>query len=205
VSDYASKISALRERLGAVSKQLVSLADKRRSYSLAATEGNAEAAKQISDLDFASDALRREEATVGSAIEIAEALSRQEQQDIEARARHERQVAAYKVSRAVITLNEEVDMRLVQLREAFERRAGLLVELADTEVVDRTVVMKLAGRTGPTAASHSAGLGRFINLDMMPVVSHRPLADSNELLLGIGEAPDAKTDKPRVPRTNTRH
>jgi hypothetical protein len=100
-------------------------------------------------------------------------------------------------------LNEELDLRLVQLREAFERRASLLVELGNTEVVDRTLIMRLAQRTGPTAAAHASGLGRFINLDMMPVVSHRPLADSNEVLLGIGEAPDDKAKA--APRSNTRH
>jgi hypothetical protein len=203
VSTYESRINEFKERIASIGKTLTDLTTRRKSYSLAAASGDAQAIKEIADIDFALDEAKREEGTLSSAIETAAALERQQQQDIEAQARRERAVAAYKVSRAVIALNEELDMRLAQLREAFERRASLLVELGNTEMVDRTVVMKLAGRTGATASAHSAGLGRFMSLDHMPVVSHRPLADSNSQLLGIGEAPDDKAKA--APRTNTRH
>jgi hypothetical protein len=55
--------------------------------------------------------------------------------------------------------------------------------------------MRLSNRAGPTSAAHRAGLGRYINLEMMPVVAHRPLADSNSLLLGIGEPPSKPNGK----------
>jgi hypothetical protein len=201
MSSYEARISEFKERIASIGRQLAELAARRKSYAFAAATGDSAAIKQIADIDFALDAARKEEGTLSSAIETAAALDRQREQDAAAAARHEAQVEAYKIARAVVALNLELDSALVALRAIFERRASLLVELANTEMVDRQLIMKLAQRTGPTAAAHSAGVGRFINLDMMPVVSHRPLADSNELLLGIGEAPDDKALKPR----NTRH
>jgi hypothetical protein len=50
-------------------------------------------------------------------------------------------------------------------------------------------VLKLASKSGPTAAAHAAGLGKHIHIDMVPVTAQRALSDTNAVLLGIGEAP----------------
>jgi hypothetical protein len=60
----------LRERAAEFASQIGALADKRKSYSLAASEGDARAKKAIADADYEADALRREAATVNSAIEL---------------------------------------------------------------------------------------------------------------------------------------
>jgi hypothetical protein len=204
LSSYESKIAEFRSKIADIGKQLASLTAKRKSYALAAAEGNAEACKEIADIDFALDAAHKEEGTLSSAIESALALDRQAQQDAEAAARRERNIDAYRISRAVIAYNSEIDAALKGLRELFERRAAGLVELGNTEVVDRNLVMKLSHRSGPTAAAHIAGLGKYLSLEMTPNAAQRPLADTNSVLLGIGEPPDDNNKKVR-PRTNARH
>jgi hypothetical protein len=201
MSSYESKIAEFRERIVSIGKTLADLGARRKSYSLAAANGDANALKEIADIDFAADAARKEEGTLSSAIESAVALDRQAEQDAEAKARHERNIAAYTTARAIITLNEELDLKLKHLREVFERRAALLIELGNTEACDRGLVMRLSHKSGPTASAHLNGLGRFLNLEMVPNAAQRPLADTNEVLLGIGEAPD---DKPDAPRNSSR-
>jgi hypothetical protein len=187
LSSLSDRIAALKARAAQVTSQLTSLSDKRRSYSLAASEGDAKAQKSIGDIDFETDALKREQATVADAIEIGEALEQQRLLDAEAEQQHSRQVEAHEHAQAVATLNAELDGMLVQLRECLERRAIHLRSLSNTGVVDSNLIMRLSNKAGPTSAAHHAGLGRYINLDMVPVVAHRPLADANSLLLGIGE------------------
>jgi hypothetical protein len=209
VSTYESKIAEFRERIVSIGKQLADLAARRKSYSLAAASGDAKAIQEIADIDFALDAARKEEGTLSSAIETAAALDRAAEQDAEAKARHERNIAAHTTARAIIALNEELDLKLKGLREVFERRAALLVELGNSEACDRGLVMRLSHRSGPTAAAHQCGLGKYLNLEMVPNAAQRPLADTNEVLLGVGEPPpgaEPNDGKPKViPRVNTRH
>jgi hypothetical protein len=194
MSSYEDKIAEFKSRITDIGKQLADLAARRKSFALAAAEGDVKARQQIADIDFQVDAAKREEGTLSSAIESAVALDRQAEQDAEGKARHERNIAAYKLSRAIVALNEEIDLALKHLREAFERRASLLIELANTEVCDRALVMRLSHRAGPTSAAQQAGLARYLNLEMTPTAAQRPLADTNPVLLGIGEAPT--DDKP---------
>jgi hypothetical protein len=179
----------LRKRAAEVASQIGALADKRKSYSLAASEGDARARKAIADADYERDALLKEAATVADALEIGEALTRQQALDAEAAQRRERSIEAYQAARGVVALNEEIDLALSRLREQFERRSIILRSLANTSICDPALLMRLANKAVPTSAAHRAGLGRFLNLEMTPIIAQRPLADSNVVLLGIGEAP----------------
>jgi hypothetical protein len=194
VSTYEDRIVAFKDQIASIGKQLAELGARRKSYSLAAASGDQKAIKQIQECDALTGELTKQEQTISSAVETALALERQEQQSAEAAARHERNVAAHQISRAVIALNEELDSRLRQLREVFERRAALLVELGNTEAADRALVMRLSHRAGPTSAAQHAGLAKFLNVEMTPNSAVRPLSDTNSVLLGIGEAPS--DDKP---------
>jgi hypothetical protein len=186
----SDRIGELKRRAAEVASQIVALADKRRSYAFAAvSDSDVKARKLIADIDFESDSLRKEQATISDALEIGEALARQQELDLADARRRERSIEAYSAARGVITLNEEIDLALVNLRELFERRSVILKSLANTSVVDPNVVLKLSSKSGPTSAAHKAGLGRFLNIDMMPIVSQRGLSDTNSLLLTIGEAP----------------
>jgi hypothetical protein len=198
LSSYSDKVQEFNRRIADIASELASLIAKRRSYALAASEGDERAKKQIVDTDFASDALRREEMTLNSAIEAATALEKQHALEAEAKLHHERLVSAYTAARGVITENEAIDLALTHLREMFERRAILLRSLGNTATVDPTLLMRLSNKSGPTSACHHAGLGKYINLDMVPNVSQLPLASSNELLLKIGEPPSKPNGKGRA-------
>ncbi len=185
MSTYADRLSQLRARLTDVGKQLSSLADRRKSFSLAAATGDATARKQIADTDAEAEALRREEQTISAAVETAVALDKQQELEAQAAEEHARQVDAHRHAQGVIALNLEIDAALVHLREMFERRAVLLAGLARTNIVDGLFVGRLAGKAGPT-------------LEPPSPQSVRPLADTNTILVGIGAPPEAES--PPAPR-----
>jgi hypothetical protein len=195
VSDYASKISEFNKRIADIGAKLASLADRRKEYAFAAATGDTRALKQISDVDFEETSLVREQQTLNSAVETATALERQHAAEAQAAQEHARQVEAHKCASAVAALNCELDQMLLQLRECFERRAVVLRSLGNVGVVDPNVVLKLSSKSGPTAAAHAAGLGRFIHIDMVPVTAQRGLSDTNSLLLTIGEPPSKPNGK----------
>jgi hypothetical protein len=87
----------------------------------------------------------------------------------------------------------------------FERRATLLVELGNSEACDRNLVLRLSQRAGPTSAAHHCGLNRYLALEMTPNAAQRPLADTNSVLLGVGEAPAANDAPKLAPRNSARH
>jgi hypothetical protein len=195
MSSLSDRIAQLKRRASEVASQITALADRRRSYSFAASEGDAKARKSIGDIDFETDALKREAATVSDAIEIGEALEHQRLLDAEAEARREREIAAYKAARAVASLNLELDQELVRLREMFERRAALLKALGNSGTVDLGLITRLSHKSGATASAQLAGLSKYLALEMTPTSAMRPLATSNELLLKIGVEPPSGNGK----------
>jgi hypothetical protein len=196
LSSYADKISEFNRRISDIATKLTTLSDKRKEYAFAAASGDTRARKAITDCDFETESLRKEEQIVASAIETAQALERQHELEAKAAQEHSRQSEAHKCAQAIAALNCELDAMLVQLRECLERRSHVLRELGNTATVDPSLLMRFSNRAGPTSAAHHAGLGKFLNLDMVPVVSQRPLADSNSVLLSIGEPPSKPNGKP---------
>jgi hypothetical protein len=194
MSDLASRISQLKLRAVELTKQISGLADKRKSYAFAASDGDAKAKKAIADVDFEMESLRKEEQTVGAGIESGEALIAQQALDAATAARREREAEAHRTAQAISALNVELDERLKELRDVFERRASLFAQLSNTGMVDLGMIMRLGHKSSATSSAHLAGLGRFLAMEMTPVVAQRPLADSNSLLLGIGKS----SSTPRV-------
>ena len=202
MSSLSDRIAELRKRAEQVASQITTLADRRKEFAYAAAEGDAKARKAIQDADYERDALLKEQTTVADAIEIGEALEKQQQLDAAAKQERERNERAYKAARAVAALNLECDCELVRTRELLERRAALLQELAACGEREAAIAVRLQNKSGPTAAAQKAGLSRFLNMEMTPNASVRPLADTNELLLGIGAKPNGN-GQPRVtPRKN---
>jgi hypothetical protein len=110
-----------------------------------------------------------------------------------------------KAARAVCALNLELDEALRHLREAFERRAILLGELAACGEREAAIANRLTNKSGATSASQMAGLNRFLNLEMTPAASVRPLGDSNEVLLTIGAKPNGEPLARVRPTSRTEH
>jgi hypothetical protein len=189
LSSYSDKIADFHKRIADIGARLTALTDRRKSYAYAAATGDTRALKQITDTDYEEASLVKEQQTLNSAVETALALERQHELEAKASEEHTRQVEAYSAARGVITINEELDLALLHLRELFERRAVVLRSLANTATVDPSLLMRLSNKAGPTSACHAAGLGRHIHLEMVPVVAQRTLSDANSILLGIGEQP----------------
>jgi hypothetical protein len=195
VSSYTDKISEFQARISDIAAKLTSLADRRKQYSYAAASGDTRARKQLDDDSFEETSLVKEQQVLNSAVETALALEKQHELEAKQAEEHVRQVEANKCAQGVVALNEEIDLALVQLRELFERRAIILRSLGNTAVCDPSLLMRLSNRAGATSAAHHAGLGRHVNLEMMPVVSQRPLSDVNVVLIGIGESPSKPNGK----------
>jgi hypothetical protein len=199
MSGYTERIAALKQRISTIGTQLASVADRRKSYALAASDNDTTAIKEITALDFEADTLRKDAATLSSALETAEALDKQNALDLEQQQLQRRQIEAHNHAQAIAALNCEIDEVLVQLRAIFERRASLLVGLARTELVDPTFVARFGNKSLPTRAACAAGLHKFLALETVAPSSMVPLASSNPTLLGIGRSSDAKP-----PRTKFR-
>jgi hypothetical protein len=186
----------LKDRISEIGSRLTSLADKRRSYSLAASEGDTKAKAEIGVIDSEVTSLQRDAATFEAGISTAQALQRQEDLDLQQQVQREREVEAYNHARAIISLNLEVDTALLHLREMLERRSSLLSGLQQTEKVDPGFVARLSNKAALTRAACHAGLHRFLSIETCAPGSMVPLASTNETLLGIGKPP--ADDKSRV-------
>src|SRR5260221_5779964 len=162
MNKYADRLSQLRARLTDVGKQLSSLADRRKSFSLAAATGDATARKQMADTDAEAEAQRREEQTISAADETAVALDKQQELEAQAAEEHARQVDAHRHAQGVIALNLEIDAALVHLREMFERRAGLLAGLAKAHIFHGGFFGRPPGQGGPTLAALPPGTTKFL-------------------------------------------
>jgi hypothetical protein len=203
MSTFAAKISELNKQIKTIGEKLASLADRRKEFSLAASDGDSHARKQIQDVDFELASLRSEAETLGAAAETALALERQQQLEEQQKQERARQLEAYNTARAVITLNEELDLRLTQLRQAFERRASLLGELNSMNLLDVVLLSRMASKAPATRAACAANLHRFLSLETCAPGSMVPLSSTNEQLLSIGEPPDNKSPPTtHTPRLN---
>jgi hypothetical protein len=188
VSSLASRIEELRRRAETIAAEIVNIATRRKQHSLDAAIGDKSAQSAIHDLDLQREALSREGQTISAALELAQQREREEQQEAEAKLRHAREVDAYRAARAVITLHHELDEALAALRQIFERRAIALNALGN--VVDHGLVTRLSNKSNATSAAQLSGLSKFLNLEMTPAGSLRPLSSSDEILLRIGVDPD---------------
>jgi hypothetical protein len=200
VSSLADKLSQLRLRASDIRQHLSALGERRRSYSLQASDGDSAAVKVIGDCDFEIDNLRREDATVRDAIEVGEALEKQRALENEQKKEQARQVDAWQHAQAIIALNEEIDLALTQVVQKFERRASLLAGLAGTEVCDATFVARLSGKAGPTRACCRVGLHKYVDIVACAPGSMASLADLKELLCNVGKPPDDGKVNNKTPR-----
>jgi hypothetical protein len=202
MSSLSDRISLLRQRATDIAAQLTSLGDRRRSYSLAAAEGDNHARHEISGIDVEQADLLAQQQTIDDSISVSEALQKQEALDEQRKRRSEREVAAHTTAVAVIALQAEIDERMVELRQAFERRSSLLAELARSELADPNLLNKLSSKLPATRAACCHGLDRFISIERTSALGRMPLSDANVLLAGIGKAPDP--DKPAAKEKRVR-
>ena len=187
MSTFTDKIATLNERLSEIGNKIVQLDQRRRDNSYDASQGNKTALKAIAAVDTEAEQLYREQQTLSQALDAAEQLAKDEQQLILDKQEHERQREAHSLAGNAASLNQEIDQLLVQLRQALERRAEQLNQLARMHVIDMGYLTRM-GKDAITAGFCAAGLHRFADIRTPAPTSIRALATANQLLGSIGGA-----------------
>jgi hypothetical protein len=176
-----SRIESIDQEIARVDEQFVELASQ-----FSSIDGQ-ESLRQASQLESQLIALRREKSLCLSAqshVTQEQLAEKAAQADKDRRAL----LATAKLhADGIITLNSEIDQHLGQLREMFERRFGLLSQLAATGVVDQQFIVKLQGKSGPTRAACASGLHRFVSLERVATQSWLTLSSVNSVLLNVGK------------------
>jgi hypothetical protein len=198
MSSLADRISLLRQRAADIATQLTSLGDRRRSYSLAAAEGDDHAKREIGGIDLEQADLLSLQQTIEDSIEVGEALEKQQALEAVQKAERDKDIQAYKVASAVQALNGELDEELKKLRELCERRQSLLAELAQLDAMNASLLARLSSKAPLTRAACAVGLQRYLSLETTAPGSWAPLSESNSTLLGVGRPPDKPEKTARV-------
>jgi hypothetical protein len=188
MSSLETRQAELQSRLSQIDAEISKLdADfTQLAASWSGTDGAA-SMKAAEQIEQRLNQLRREKAiTIAAQGHVTREQLTERDKEAE-QARKALMAKAREISAGVITLNDEIDQALVQLRQLFERRFGLLSELAATGIVDSGFVTKLQGKSGPTRAFCASGLHRFVAVEKVGQTSFVPLASVNSILIGIGK------------------
>jgi hypothetical protein len=191
MSSHEARLHELNRRITEIDEALLVLQGEYDSMAVTYTtdkETLREAARHEEKVAW----LQRERAL---AVKAGEQVLQQAKNEALAAGVAQRRAALTKVREiadATAALNIEIDDRLVALRQALERRANLLRELAMTEVAN-TVVVKLQGKGPVNRALAAVGLHKFIDFSTPAPGSFVPLANANVLLASVGkESPTVK-------------
>jgi hypothetical protein len=185
MSTHEARIKELSARVALIDSQVDDLNLQRHASAIEASGGDREAIKLIARIDTQIDQLLKERATVSSASDQIELLITAEAAAAEKTQQHELEVEAGKIASAVITLHEEIDQALGQLRDMLARRSALIADLGRTFTANPAYISRLAGKSGPTSAAQFVGLNRYVELTTVAAGSARPLSDANPPLLAI--------------------
>jgi hypothetical protein len=186
MSDHASRhgarIADLEAKLAAIAEAIAMLPFRRKQHALAAVEGDADARRQIEQIDTEGTDLQRQLQLTSAALEEAERLDRQHMDKESAIEKARREAEAKKIGSALITANIEIDAMLVQVREAFERRERMINELRAAGGCDARQAFRLASREAVSAAFYAARLHQHAAFEPVGVQQIRPLASANKTI-----------------------
>ncbi len=182
--DYASKITNLRQRASEIDARVAELVDKRREHALGAVDGSKVSVKAISDIDVECDGLRRVREKLTAAIEQTERLKTEQEAEISRKDRQARELEAQKLADAVLVVSGRIDGKLLELRELFEERAGLIRQLSAVNIVPTNLIQRLLSRFGANAALRFAKIHEFAGVDYVEPIHIRSLAESGAFLRG---------------------
>jgi hypothetical protein len=188
LSSLADRSTALQSRIESIDQEIarVDEAFVELAAQFSSIDGQ-ESLRQASQLETRLIALRREKSLCLSAQSHVTQEQLREKEQEAAQDRRATLATAKQHADAVCILNAEIDTHLTQLRQLFERRFGLLSQLAATGVVDQQFIVKLQGKSGPTRASCAAGLHKYISIEKVATGSFVTLASCNVILLSIGK------------------
>jgi hypothetical protein len=179
--DLQDRLDAIEQELAEIDASMTQLASQ-----FSGTDGR-DVMRQVSQLDAASTALKREKFVALNAQalvnkQMLDAKAAQAEQD-----RRALMAKAKQLADGICSANAAIDQILKQLVEAFERRASLFHDLGNTGLIDSAVINKLAGKGAATRAACHAQLHRYISLEKVAQTSLCTLGSTNSILIGIGK------------------
>ena len=177
MSGYAERIAELAHRVTGIDLRLKAIDEERVANSVEASQNGTVALKKIASLDAEADQLRRSKETLSSAADQFDAQLKEEEAAAAAGLTAERAAKAKKIGSGICAVQSEIDLMLVQLREAFERREQMINELHRGGGIDLRTSFRLASRENATAAAYHARLNRFLNLEPMGPQQTRALSE----------------------------
>ena len=182
MSTLPERLAELARKVVGVDAKLISIGQERVTFSVEAAQGAQTAIRKIAELDDQVDRLQRSKRTfLDASTQLQEQLE-EEERLAAAEDRAQRAAEAAKVGAAVCAINLELDTMLVQVRQAFERRAMLVDELRRIGGLSSALTFSMLGKEPPTSAARHAGLARYISIEPVPVSAVRPLAAANDVL-----------------------
>lgn len=191
--DYHNQIAKFRQQISDADTRLAELNDARSTHVLGAANGDDEAKTALATVDDQIIMTRRERETLVAAIEQAEHLHAEHERQTAHAERQKREAVARKIATQIMHANRDADAAMCALRDALEKRAGLLRQLQHTGVINSTTIMKMLGNHGPTAAAHAAGLRSFMGLAYIAPSQSRSLTETSKSLNGVIAPSQQKT------------
>jgi hypothetical protein len=184
MSNYENRIQELHRKVAEIDEALSVLESE--ANSIAATyNGDKETLKAAARLDEKRSWLRRERALAVKAGEIVLQQAKADAVAAEVEERRATLAKARTIADGLQTLHAEIDDQLLLLRQALERRANLLRELAMTETAT-PIVVKLQQKQVVDRAAAAAGLHRFLTLSTPAPGSFVQLRKAAQILVGVG-------------------
>jgi hypothetical protein len=181
---HAAKLHELQARVADIDVMIRNLDD---DYAdAAASFPHNGALRKAAAIESRVTSLRREKALAIAAQARIEQEQKAAIAEAEQAAKREQASAAREIAVSIMELHVEIDQALKQLCEQCARRVSLLAQLAATELVDATMLMRLSAKPPLTRACCAAGLHRFVDVQTCAPQAMLPLSDCNSLLAGIG-------------------
>jgi hypothetical protein len=181
-----ARVTTLQTRIAAIDASLSELDQK---YNECASRFDGDPAALMKEAGIIStriDTLKNDKCLLLAAGPQLELKHKAEEGEQEQQEKRKQLLAAREIADQIMALQVDLDRMLVNLREAFERRAVLLRALANTEAVDLGFANRFMAKGPITAAAQAAGLHRFIDIVTVATASVRALATSNSILVAVG-------------------
>jgi hypothetical protein len=185
MSSFENRIQELNRRVSEIDEALGILDSEYNSIAANFSSADRETLRQAERLEQKVSWLKRERDLAVKATEQVQQQAKDETAAAEAGQRRATQTKAREICDALATLNVEIDDMLLLLRQALERRANCLRELAMTETAT-PIVVKLQQKQVVDRAAAFAGLHRFLTLSTPAPGSFVQLRNANQILVGVG-------------------
>jgi hypothetical protein len=185
MSSFENRIQELNRRVAEIDEALSILESEHNNIAATYSITDKETLKAVARLDEKLTWLKRERDLAIKATEQAEQQAKDEILAAETVQHQTKLAKARTIADGLQTLHAEIDDQLLLLRQALERRANLLRELAATETANQ-IVGKLQQKQVIDRAMAASGLHRFCSLSTPAPGSFVQLRNANQILVGVG-------------------